>query len=253
MTGAVLTHEEEITLPDTFPTDFDISKGQNYDIQFQWRGVGNYCFYMSNPETGASQLVHKIKVLGTLDGVSLENPALPIAYRVTSLGAADGLWSGCADVASSGGIKDRLQYFSSISNSVSCSTDTPILVIRQPDLIGTEINTLDIRLVRVSILPDKRSSIDLWLTRDPTAITGGSFAAIGNGSYVEENLTMTAVDTGKMVRFSRIIGEPNVHETLNNPEPDVIDFYLIHGDYLVATGNGSSVSIETIFEWGEEI
>ena len=253
MSGGVLTHSEKITLPDNFPDNFDISKGQNYDIQFQWRGIGSYFFYIENAKTRTSQLVHTIEFLGKTDGVSIENPALPAAYRVTSLGAADGLWSGCVDITSSGGTTDRLQHTSSISNPVICSTNTPILVVKQPPLINGEINTRDIRIVRIHVLPDKKATVNLWLTRDPTAIVGGVYNVIGNGSYLEENKTAISVDITKMSKFLPIKGVAGVHAMINNPEPDVIDFYIVHGEYLVLTGTGASVSIEVVVEFGEEI
>jgi hypothetical protein len=65
--------EEQISLD----TGFDITKGHLYDIQFQWRGVGNYMFYVDN------KLVHKMALLGTLDALSIANPALPVGFLVT--------------------------------------------------------------------------------------------------------------------------------------------------------------------------
>jgi hypothetical protein len=253
MSGGILTHEEPITLPDTFPDDFDISKGHNYDIQFQWRGVGDYFFYIENPKTHSSQKVHTIRVLGTLNGVSMQNPALPIAYRITSLGAVDGLWSGCADITSSGGGIDRQQYYSAIGGPVTISTNTAIIAIRQPDLINGEINTRDIMLARLYVEADKKSSIDFYLTRDPTSIVGGTWEPTNSGSFVEENKAITSIDVTKMQRFTTVKMPALGSDRIDNPNPNYIDFYLIHGDNLVVAGNGANAAAEVVLEWGEEI
>ena len=48
----------------------DVEKGNVYDIQFQWRGVGNYKFYINLQE------VYRFNYLGTLTNISLFNPVL---------------------------------------------------------------------------------------------------------------------------------------------------------------------------------
>jgi hypothetical protein len=93
-----------------------------------------------------------------------------------------------------------------------------------------------------------------WLTRDPTAIVGGAYAAIGNGSYVEANKTATSVDITKMRSFMTKKVEANASEEIDNPDHDTVEFYLIHGDYLVITGtDGGAAIVSAIIEWGEEI
>lgn len=254
--GGAITHQEKINLPCTFEeSGFDITKGNNYDIEFQWRGVGNYSFFIENPRTELFELVHKIKMLNTLDEkVSIENPALPIAYRCVSLGDIGKLWSGCADITTTGMSQDRLQFQSVFSNTVIADTDTPIVVIRQPDTIGGEINTRDIKIARISVSSTKRATSTFWATRDPTAITGGSYAEIGGGSFVEVNRTMTAVDTAKMRPVNGVRIEALTGVSKQNPDPDTLEFYLIHGDYFVVTGSdGGSSEMDAIIEWGEEV
>lgn len=254
--GGTLTHEEKITLPCTFDeSNLDIVKGNNYDIDFQWRGVGNYNFFIENPRTELFELVHKIKMLNTLDEqVSIENPALPIAYRCVSLGDIGKLWSGCADITTTGLAEDRSQFQSAISLGTSIGTDTPVLVIRQPETIGGEINTRDIRIARASASCDKRSVATIWVTRDQTAIVGGSYSVIGRGSFVEINTTATSVDITKMTSINHVRIEALTSNSKQNPDPRTLEQYLIHGDIMVITGtDGGSAVMDAILEWGEEV
>ena len=257
MSGGVLTHNEAINLPCSFDdVEFDIIKGNNYDIDFQWRGVGNYYFFIENPKFARHELVHSIKLINTLDEqVSIENPALPIAYRAVSLGEVGQLWSGCADITSTGGQEDRLQYTSTVVTNRTIAVDnSPVVIIRQPLTRNVEENTRDIVLARITVSSDKRATTTFWLTRDPTAITGGVYVARGGGSYVEINKTATAVDVAKMAEFYTTRVEANAARVIENPDHDTIEFYLIHGDYLVITGqDGGAGLMDATVEWGEEI
>ena len=73
---SVTTDDEQLI--DT--TGIDIEKGNVYDCQFQWRGVGNYKFFIN------LQKVYEFEYLGTLTELSMFNPALPIAFRCENLG-----------------------------------------------------------------------------------------------------------------------------------------------------------------------
>lgn len=258
MSGGVLTYEEKITLPDDFPDDFDISKGQNYDIQIQWRGVGDYFWYIENPETHVSELVHVARFLGKQTTLTMENPCLPIAYRVTSLGAADGMRSGCADISSSGGNKDREQYGEhSVNRTVTAGTTSGgVLALRNPNLAPNgEINTRDLILARIIITAGGKAEYKVYQTRDATAITGGAWVTSRPGDFVEANTTFTALDYTKLLppfsSFKPAAGETIIKE---NPSKDTIDFYGIHGDYLViACVDGVNIDTQASIEWGIEI
>lgn len=267
MSGGILTHKEEIKLPDEFTEEIegannvlDITKGNNYDIQIQWRGVGSLYFYIEDNIQEAAHLVHKIKLLNTLDfKLSIENPALPIAYRVVSLGDADGLWSGCADITSSGGKAEFQQYYSDVSPNASKSAQTspvgtPVISIFQPLTINGEINTRDIELASIIIHADKRGEVTFYTTRDPTAFTGDNFTIVNDGSFVESDSTATAVDEAKLIRFGTRTFQANLEAKWTNPDKKKMPIYLVHGDFLVIVMNeGVNVTIEVTIEWGEEI
>lgn len=97
--GGVTTEDKKaITLG-----DIDLSKGNVFDIQFQWRGVGNYKFFINLKE------VVSFDYLGTLTDLSMSNPALPIAFQCYNLGQEVEMHFGCVDVTSEGEI--HLHHF----------------------------------------------------------------------------------------------------------------------------------------------
>lgn len=100
--GTVL---ETTSIKEFLPEDFDPSKGHVYDIQYEWRGVGNFFFFVD------LELVYTMDILGTLDYLSVNDPALPVAYVSTTFdGAEYELLAGCVDVTSEGGTDPRTLF-----------------------------------------------------------------------------------------------------------------------------------------------
>lgn len=167
--------EEEIDLS-ILGNSFDLTLGNIYDIQMQWRGVGNIKFYIGHPILGYSILVHTMTILGTLTGLSIANPALPIAFRSVNQGDNVVLQSGCVDITSEGGSDSNHDYGSipifSPSGDLSFSgANVPVLVVRNKATVNGLRNMRDIQALGLHAYADVRSFVKVWVTRDSTAIT----------------------------------------------------------------------------------
>jgi len=186
------SHEELITIPFTL----DLSKGFIADIQGQWRGVGNYTFWLGNPATGVSQKVHTINFMNTSTELSIYNPATPVAFRCENLGDNVEICCGCVDLSSEGGAADNNQY-----NSVSITNEsgqiaisgfnTAVLAVRSKLLFSSRINTRDVLAFAAVPYADQRSFFRVWATRDATAITlnDQTWTDVGDGhlEFVQYN------------------------------------------------------------------
>ena len=117
--------------------DFDVTKGNLYDIRFQWRGVGDYFWYINNT------LVKQTSLLGARTALSIENPAMAASFKVTNTTEDQSLLIGCVDVSSEGGQKAREQYGSATGTQGGNNTDYPIVSIYNPPLIGSETTYKD--------------------------------------------------------------------------------------------------------------
>lgn len=153
--------------------DIDLSKGNVFDIQFQWRGVGNYVFFIGLRE------VLNTGHLGTVTRLSTFNPAFPIAFESINEGANDPMHFGCVDVTSEGGGDYNLEHGSvTIENEGGSvpvdALNHPVLVIRSKTTVSGLINTRDTLIRSVSAYSDQKSIMRLWGTRDFTAITDGT-------------------------------------------------------------------------------
>ena len=258
--GSVEVLEEEI---DTSAlTGFDVTKNNIYDIRFQWRSAGNYEFVIGNPVTGVSKLVHKFELLGTLTSASIEDPALPLAFKATRTTEDVVMNIGCGDITSEGGKSELYQYSSAYAEAVAVNgTDVPVLIVKSPLQINSRTNTRTTQLARISVKCAKKATFKFWLTRDPTAITGATFQPIGNGVYIETDspdmgasaVRATSVTTTNMQFLVSGPAEAQVWYQVDNPLRDSINLPVVRGDYVVVTCTVSSSTADCTIEWGEAI
>jgi hypothetical protein len=173
------TTEDKVEL-DT--TGIDLSKGNIYDVQFQWRGVGSYKFFINLEEAG------EFAYLGTLTNLSIANPSLPVFFENENLGDNNALICGCVDVSSEGGENNGKEYGSFGITSQQGEAEftgynQPIIAVRSKPTFDGLINTRDILALLASFYANEKCICRIWATRDNTAITEGnsSWVDIGDG------------------------------------------------------------------------
>lgn len=258
VSGGVATYEEVIDTSGVTAADgtaFNVEAGNIYDIQFQWRGVGDYFWYINNV------LVHQTTELGTRTALSMENPALPAHFRSEYTTESVSIHIGCVDITSENGSKnDREVYTSAYAEGVSVGTDTPVIVVHNPLLIGTATNTRTMTLARISFNCSKKAVFKFWMTRDPADITGETLKTIGNGSYVQCDSTdmdatavrATSVTTANLQFITSVPVEAASAREVDNPYRDRIEFPVVRGDYLVITCTAATANADVVVEWGEQ-
>lgn len=255
------TVDDEITL--NIPAGVDLSKGNVFDIQYQWRGVGNYKFFLNLQEVGNSNY------LGTLTQLSMFNPALPVAWNSINLGDNDPMYFGCVDVTSEGGKNNGKTYGSvSIDNQSGqvaiAGWNVPIIAIRSKTTVGGLINTRDTLALLANAYSDQRSMIRVWATRDSTAITVNdqSWVDYGDGhlEYIQYDnpnvVTPMTFDTAKatLIFGSRVNQDEAYHTSaLFQGRTEI---YQTPGETFVFTMHretGASCNVGVTYEFAEAI
>lgn len=251
--------EEEITLP----SNVDLEKGNLFDIQFQWRGVGNYLFYINGC------LVHQFDLVGTQTELTTFNPALPIAYECIDQGQTVVIQGGCVDVSAEGGDSNEGTYgsigISTDEGTISTTlTNQPVLVVRSKGTIGSLANTRDVQALFATAHADFNSVFRVWGTRDNTAITVNdqSYADFGDGhlEFIEfdnpnvttpmtfdsakANLQFTAFVKGgtSFVTPAIFEGNANIHQS-----PGETFIFTMHRDV------GGTADVGVTYEFAELI
>lgn len=236
---------------------FDVQKGNIYDIQYQWRGVGNYKFFINNV------LVHTFDWLGTLTSLSMSNPSLPMVFKATRTTADVALYLGCADLSSENGREPREEPQAAYSQAVATNgADKPVLVIHNPLLINGKVNTRTLHIHSINLRNTKKCIFKLWKTRSAADITGETLV-VGYGgkhTYVQSDSTdmnagavrataVTVANLEFMDVFPVEVSVPYDHQFPNGH----LSFNIVRGDYLVITNNSVNGVSDVVIRWGEEI
>lgn len=256
------TNDYEFQL--TIPEGVDLTKGNVFDIQYQWRGVGNYKWFINLQEVGNTEY------LGTLEKLSISNPALPVAFRSQNLGELaenEEMWFGCVDVSSEGG-KDNGKTYGSfgISSNTGEANFTgynqPLIAVRSKETISGLLNTRDTLALLNSFYADEKCICRIWKTRDFTAITDGnsSWVDIGDGHLEGIELAGTggtlAFDKAKAeLMFTCRVAKERTYSTSALFEGRT-EIYLTPGDMFVFTMHretGGATKGGTTFEFAEQI
>ena len=252
--------------------DFDPSKGNIYDIQMQWRGVGGIKFYINQKE------MYHFDYLGKLDNLSISSPAMPISVETNNQGqlrfgafapefGAFFEWQfntpqetqqrcGCVDMTSEGGNNEKEQFLAVIGNELAVSNSV-VLAIRIPNSFKGRMNTIDVRLAIIKAVADKKGDLEIYITRDATALTSALSWTDENGGNVQSLRPVVSAD----ITFDKAKAQPldllpllsGINNQARNPNPNVIDFYLTHGDILILNGVGANIAIRAIIQMGEEL
>lgn len=250
--GGVETKEELIDTSGV--TSFDVQKGNVYDIQYQWRGVGNYKFFIN------LKLVHTISNLGTLTALSMENPALPVSIRATRTTQDVAIHVGCVDIASENGSDNDVQPQVAYANISKNGTDVPVISIHNPLLIGSVTNTRTLYPNKITFSCDKKAVFKVWRHRDPGLLTGETFVALGGGSFVQTDSPDTAAGavaaTAATIASMKLIDVVNVQAAgagASQIPTDLTNLSMVRGDYLTVTVTTITGACDVVITWGEAV
>lgn len=263
-TGSTEELKQDIT--SLLPAGFDPEKGHVYDIQYQWRGVGNYKFFVDLEETYVEGL------LGTRTDLSLQMPALPVCFEsVAGTTTNIQVKVGCVDVTSEGG-KIEGREFTSISTGttfVNCnSTGAAMIAVKMPRTVlynsVTVENTRDMIATKISSWCRDEAAVQVYFARDisVTNLDGLTWTAHSDGT--DEFLVGgagSALDVAFQLdraAMQLVLTEWNDLEQKNtviNPAGENAPFYMTPGDILVVVLQsfaGTDAASSTLY-YSEEI
>lgn len=225
--------------------DYDPSKGHVYDIQYEWRGMGNFMFFVD------LKLIYVMDILGSLNTLTVSDPALPVVFISTTFdGVEQELLAGCVDVSSEGGrTPDTLFATADTGTSLltlaQSGTPTAVLALRVPRTLtyngGTIFNsrgafmdklvtwTRDEALTRVYAFRQINATALNSITWTDLPDSNLQYARGGNGSALHTAFT-TDLPLGQKVVSEWAAQDYRLEIT--NPAKNS-DFVIVPGDILV--------------------
>ncbi|MCK5608330.1 hypothetical protein KAR91_40990 [Candidatus Pacearchaeota archaeon] len=214
--------------------DLDPTKGNVYEIQYQWLGFGGIKFYVEDPKIGDFVLVHTIEYSNANILPSINNPALPLCIEVenttndTNVQIQSSSMGGFTEGSQNG---KGLPHTEDSTKSLS-TTETVILAIHnKPVFQGVQNRTLvKPRVLSLGADGNKLASFKVYIN----PIIGGnpSFADHDSDvSVISVDTTGTTITGGNEV-FSAQVGKTGDKEIdLGLIEPE-----LYPGDTIAVTG-----------------
>jgi len=260
--------EDTIDITPYLPIGYDLTKGNLYDIQMQWRGIGDFKIYFNQ------ELIYVTSELGKRDKVSVENPSLPISFEVENTGDVSTIVCGCADLTMEGG-KDITAKYNSFSTGVAminCSKNnsngTAILAIRMPYKINYGGDNVcysrDAILDQISTFCKDEAIVSVYIGRgvylsNLPSLTWNSrsdeFIEYLTGGDDSDLDTAFQNDKNNMYNITAVRHEKDFALRMINPSPKKSPFSLTADTYLVVqlVPDGSSQKAGCTIEISEQI
>lgn len=189
--------------------NLDPTKGNVYQIQYQYLGFGAIRFFVEDKETGKFVLVHVIEYANDNTVPSVTNPTFRVGWLVTNLGNTSNV---VVQGSSAGGfiegqiVRDNPPRSESNDQLSIGTTLTNILSLRNRISFGDKVNRAEVfpQLISGSTQANKFALFKLLL--NPTFVTPPTFEYIDkSGSIVEVTKDSVAVTGGQEIGAITIV------------------------------------------------
>lgn len=233
---------------------FDPTKGNVYQIRYQWLGYGAIRYYIENPYTGVLQLVHTIYYPNQAVIPSIFNPSLPDHTRVVNSGNATNL----TVLVGSGGIYSEGPYnslgarFSVGNRKTAITAETSVFALRCNATFQSKTNRGRIHVDSIGSAISGNVDSQYRLVLNPTLGGVPSFTDINtNQSIAAFDIAGTTVTGGREIRRGPSSGNFQLSEDISS-----LEIRLNPGDVLVAAAASlaaTPIAANLSLSWNEEL
>ena len=232
----------------------DQTKGNVYQISFQWLGYGAIDFSIENASTGNFVPVHQIQYANANTLPSIMNPSLPLTARVYNSGTTSNivLQTPCAMGFHQGMSSFALNLTNTFANSKTTlvsGLDTAIFSIRNVSTFQGRTNRVQVKLSFISYSADGTKDVIMRIARNATI--GGTPVwndINANASVVQYDTSGTTAAGGRNLLYW---GESKIGSNQMFP-PDNVPLYMEPGETLTIAANSSaSADMICALTWSE--
>jgi len=232
----------------------DPTKGNVYQLQYQWLGFGMIKFFIENGTTGNMVNVHNIQYANANTVLSAVNPSFPCYVgAINTTNTSNITVSTGSLMAGVQGLKEitGLNNGASAAKVNTGATEIPILSIRNKVVYQNKLNRVDVKLSYMSSSAEHTKAVTVNFYANATLVAASWVDVSTNTSVVEKDTSATSFSGGRKL-FSLALGKTG-NETIQLT--NALAGLLHPGDVLTATsipasGNNSETSIS--FNWTED-
>lgn len=232
----------------------DQTKGNVYQIQFQWLGYGAIDFAIENASTGSFVPVHQIKYANANTLPSILNPSLPLTARVYNSGtpsniilqtpSAMGFHQGTAGIA-----LNLTNTFANSKTTLVSGLDTAIFSIRNVSTFQGKTNRVQVKVAFISYSADGTKDVTMRIARNATIGGTPVWNDINtNASVVQYDTSGTTATGGRNLLYW---GETKIGSNQMFP-PDNVPLYMEPGETLtIAANSAATADMICALTWSE--
>ena len=232
-------------------TTLDPTKGNIYQIRYQWLGYGRISFYVEHPEDGELKLVHAINYANTNTHPSVNNPTLPIFYCVknTTNNSDIIMMSGsCAGFSEGVNGAAHLHHGIGASKASITTSETPILTLHNLLFWQGVPNRKRLKLISATVSADGAKPSIIRLRRNPVLV-GANYADVETESSAAQSDTSATSSSGGDSQFTLGLDKSGSGDFKIGD-----GFYIDPNDRLTVTAQATSGTVDIVcsFNWEEE-
>lgn len=218
----------------------DPTKGNVFQIKYQWLGYGAIFYFVENPNSGEFMLVHTDRYANTNTRPSISNPTLPLCVAVKNTTNNTDI---VLRTVSMSGFVDGIQKDLGVRNTeskISANTTTneiPILTIRNKSVYQGRLNRTRIELVGFGFETDLTSKSAIFRVYRNAILTGPSSFSDEDidTSVVEFDTSATGISGGELIA-SEVLAKVDTEATQLRPLEEI----LRPNEQLTITGQPSA-------------
>lgn len=192
-------NEDALNLNSPSRFNFDPTKGNIYQIAYQWLGFGEIRFYVEDPKIGKFIVFHRIKYANLNTNPTIYNPSLPMRIYARNNTNNTAITTQCASFgAFLTGLGNNDGLLHSLNNSkTGITTETSVLTMRNKTSYASKTNRTPVKLQYISLSTDGTKIVKFRLVKNTTLGGSPSYADLStNTSVIDYDVAGTTLTGG---------------------------------------------------------
>jgi len=229
----------------------DPTKGNVFQIRYQWLGFGQIRFYIEHSEDGEPHHVHSINYANTDTTPSINSPTLPLCGMVeNTTNTTDMLLYSSSMGGFSEGVppEPTVTHVHIVPITLTSETVVPIITLHNNGVFAGKINRIRMKITDISVEVESGKPIVIQVITG-AELTGASFEDHSAGESVALfDISATAISNGETIKAFPVSTAFDKEKTVSIPvEPT--EFLAIAG---AQTTTGTNSVVKLIVTWSED-
>lgn len=234
-------------------TWLDPTKGNIYQVVYQYLGFGDISFFVENPETGLFDLVHTVPYANSATSPNLRNPSLRTGLYAVSLGSTTDI------VVKSGGFgaftqgdQEPTRNSRSATNTatIGSAAFTNILTLRNRKTYNGVFNQVEVQPIRVTVANEGTKNITVKAIATSSDAFEHDFQTAGTDLISDVSTSATTGISGR--ELDSIVVSPGQSGKIEFADirlPPTLKLSIV----AKQNSGGSAASVSAALVWREDL